>query len=140
MPTMTLDDLITSFEVEYEQAKRDRDKAIAEIKYILGTAQQEARSNLTEEETRRTEELFQLRDRKKGDLEGIKAKLESAKRARAEEIESREQAEDTHPGAPRPQTDGKQRVTTVGREERTYRPDIDPRGHQFLVDVARSFL
>lgn len=136
--TMTLNDLITSIEVELEASQRDRDKAIAEIKYILGTAQQEARSNLSEEEDKRVNDLFAIRDRKKGEIEGIKAKLESAKRARQEELESSEKAAQTHPGATAPsQRDNR---VSVGREERTYRPDYDPRGHQFVMDVARSFL
>lgn len=41
------------------------------------------------------------------------------------------------PGAPRPAYD---RVARVGAEERTYRPDTDPTGRQFLRDIGLSFM
>jgi hypothetical protein len=136
--TMTLNDLITSIEVELEQAQRDRDKAIAEIKYILSAAQQEARSNLTKDESERTENLFALRDRKKSEIEGIRAKLESARRARQEELEAGERAKQTHSGADAPaKRDGHARVVS---EPRTYSRERDPSGVNFLRDVARTFL
>jgi len=133
-----IDELITSIEVEHEQALKTRDKAIGEIKYILKMANQEGRSNLTADEDAKVRELFQRRDAAKDAVKGIESRLEMAKRAKAEELEVTEQQREQHStGLARPAYD---RVMRVGKEERTYRPDVDRKGAGFLRDVARAFL
>lgn len=139
---MNINELITAIEVEEDQAKRDRARAQAEVNHILATTTKEARSILTPDEKDRVEQLFALIERKKDELVGIKVKLDSAKRARVEELEATQAAEQTQAtdaGARRTASAPEQRVQ-VGREPRTYRSDTDRKGAGFLKDVARSFL
>lgn len=135
----TIDELIASIEVEHEAALKRRDKASAEVKAILAIAQQEGRSNLTEEEDQRVAELFAARDQAKSDAEGIKVKLANANKVKAEELEAQRAAkEDVKPTeARRPAYD---QVARIGQEERTYHKENDPHGTVFLRDLARQFL
>jgi hypothetical protein len=137
---VNINELITAIEVEEDQAKRDRARAQAEVNHILATTTKEARSILTADEKQRVEELFGTIERKKDELAGIKVKLESARRARVEELEATQAAQQTQAtdaGARRTAAASDQQVK-VGREERTYRPDTDRRGVGFLLDVARA--
>ena len=140
MPIM-IDDLITSIEVELEAATKTRDKAVAEVKYILKAASDNGQANLSRADSERVDELFTARDRAKAQITGIQAKLDSARRAKAEELETAAlQAESRETGVPRPAHDRQTASLQVGRNERTYRPDTDRKGAGFLRDVARAFL
>jgi hypothetical protein len=135
-----INDLITSIEVELEAEERQAAKAVNEAKLILKQAGDEGRSNLSPEEDVRVNELFVARDQSKKRIKGIQAKLEQARKAAAEEAEEREaQAEETATPAAfrRPAYD---QAARVGREQRTYNPDTDRKGIQFLRDVTNSFL
>jgi len=135
----TIDELIASHEVELEAAQKRRDKSTTEVKAILALAQQEGRANLSEEEDTRVTELFAARDKAKADIKGIQSKLETAQRVKAEEAEAQRQAAEASPtGVRKPVT--RESVVRVGAEERTYRPDLDRRGKQFLWDVVRGTL
>jgi hypothetical protein len=134
-----IDDLIASIEVELEAAKKRRTKCGKEIELILSKAQQDGRSNLDPEEDERVIELFAARDQAKLDAEGIQAKLDNARRIKVEETERQAEqtkAEDTGTRAPARGT----ATVKVGAEERTYRPDKDPYGKGFLMDVSRAFM
>jgi HK97 family phage major capsid protein len=141
MPIM-IDDVINSIEVELEAAVRTRDKSGAEVKYILKAAGDNARSSLNKEEQERVDDLFARRDQAKKDIAGIERKLADARKAKAEELEADEMARETHEtGADRPVHDRQQTaIMSVGRNERTYRPDTDRKGVNFLRDVARQAL
>jgi HK97 family phage major capsid protein len=140
MPIM-IDNVINSIEVELEQAVKTRDKAIGEIKYILAQASQNGQANLSREDSERVDDLFKVRDKSKADIAGIEAKLEQARRAKADELEVAElQRESRETGVPRPGHDRQRASVTVGREERTYRSDTDRKGSLFLRDVARAFM
>ena len=133
----TIDELISSIELELEGAERRRDKATMEVQSILEVARQEGRPNLEVEEDERVQELFASRDKAKTDIVGIKGKLANANKVKAEELESKNDAETTRQtNARKPAYD---EVARVGDEERTYRPDSDPHGKQFLADIARQF-
>lgn len=136
---MNITELITNLEVERDQHKADADRSRAEIKYILEQGSKEGRTNLSPEESERMTQLFQKVERKKTDLEGVEVRLESARRARVLEMEAIEASNErsSADSATRPAYDG---VARVGREERTYRQDSDPKGKVFLRDVARQFL
>lgn len=139
MPIM-IDDVINSIEVELEAAQRTRDKAVAEVKYILKAAGDNGQANLSKADSDRVDDLFTARDKAKASITGIEVKLEAARRAKAEELETAElQRESRETGVPRPAHD-RQATMHVGREERTYRPDTDRKGTVFLRDVARAFL
>lgn len=133
-----IDDLIASIEVELEAAQKRRKKCSAEVELILTKAQQDGRSNLTGEEDERVAELFAAKDQALRDIEGIKGKLENANRVKVEETERQaEQSKVTETQTRKPSYD---QVARVGREERTYRPDEDPYGKKFLMDVSRAFM
>lgn len=134
----TIDELIAGHEVELEAATKRRDKTIAEAKSILALATQEGRSNLTEEEGQRVEQLKEAREQAKKDIEGIRGKLAQAQSIKAEETEAQRAAKEvTKTETRRPSYD---QVARVGSEERTYHKGNDRRGSQFVKDVTRQFL
>jgi hypothetical protein len=138
-----IDDLITAIEVELEAAEREAVKAHNEIKFILKRAGELGTTNLSAEDDTRVQELFLIRDKAKDKIKGIQAKLETARRAKAEELEERDAQEkvtETPAGQRARTTPTQNRAVTIGREERTYRPDTDRKGTQFLRDVARAFV
>ncbi len=136
-----IDDLITSIEVELEAEQRTASKAANEVKFILKRASDEGRANLSAKEDVRVNELFMARDKSKKNIKGIEGKLENARKAKAEEVQEAEAARELHDtGVTRPGGDRQRATVTVGRNERTYRPDTDKKGTQFLRDVARNFL
>jgi hypothetical protein len=142
-----IDDLVTGIEVELEQAERNRDRAHLEIKQILAASRNAGQATLSREDDERVQGLFDLRDKLKNDIRGIEHRLDQAKRAKAEELEARAQAEqrEQNPGLSRVQADDPARTRgaaslTVGRNERTYRPDTDKKGIRFLSDVTRAMI
>src|SRR5258708_12779660 len=99
----TIDELISSIEVELEAAVKREQKARAEGKLILDTATAESRSNLTDEEDKRSLVLFQAIDTAVADQDGIKVKLARANKIKAEEVEADKRARDiTQTAAPTP--------------------------------------
>lgn len=68
---------------------------------------------------------------------GFRAEVENFEREKAADAEADRLSREVTPGVERPSYD---RVARVGAEARTYRPDTDRSGGQFLLDVARSFL
>jgi hypothetical protein len=138
-----IDDVITEIEVEKEAAERSRDKSIAEIKFILKQANDNGRSNLSSDEQTRVDDLFKERDQAKARVAGCEQKLQNARRAKADELETaaqQDQAQDRSTGAPRPAHDRATASVKVGREARTYHQGNDRKGAMFLRDVARAFL
>jgi hypothetical protein len=133
-------ELITSIEVEHEMTVKKRDKALAEIKAINAQATQEGRSNLTEDEDARVEELFATHERAKGDLVGITKKLDNARKGAAEEAKIQEDSEVRTPTAASSNKVAYDRVARVGQEERTYHKGNDPQGGKFLRDISRNWL
>jgi hypothetical protein len=137
----TIDELIASIEVEKEAIQKKRDKARTEAKAILALAQQEGRSNTTEEEDTRLAELYAATDKAKADLRGVDRKLADALRIKAEEAEAVREAQETRPTAAATRAPKKyDEVARVGAEERTYHPGVDRKGGLFIRDVARQFL
>lgn len=136
MPTMN--DLIASIEVELEAAQRREAKNIKEAELILQKAQQEGRSNVTEEEGARIEELRDERAKLKDEIRGIKGKLADANEIKLEEEARTKEAAESNPTSVRkPAYD---QVARVGSEERTYAKESDRHGVQFFRDVSRQFL
>jgi hypothetical protein len=139
MPTLT--DLIASIEVELEAAQKRDARAAAEIQLILDTAGRESRSQLTPEETERTEDLFAARKQARADIEGVTVKLANARKLQVEEDESAKLARETEQVTStinRAKTGQTDRAVRVGREERTYHRGNDPHGTQFVRDVVAS--
>jgi HK97 family phage major capsid protein len=136
----SLDDLIASMEVERDAAKNRQRKATAEITLIIDSATKEGRANLTDEEDARVTDLFAQRDLAKSDEAGVNHKLARAQRVRDEEKETAAAARLGHTPGANPPGGARQHEprAVVTREQRTYSPDTDPYGSQFLRDVARS--
>jgi hypothetical protein len=129
-------DLVASIEVELEACKMRAAKTLKERELILTTAQREGRANLTEEETDRIEALREAHEGEKANEKGIKSKLANVLEIQAEEVErERAQKETARTEVRRPHYD---QVARVGAEERTYRPDTDPYGTSFAMDVMRG--
>ncbi|MFF0295555.1 hypothetical protein ACFYST_06090 [Kitasatospora sp. NPDC004614] len=133
-----IDDLIAGIEVELEAAQKRGAKAIKEVELIISKAGEEGRSNLSLEEDTRVAECFAARDQAKADVAGIEVKLSNARKVKLDEEERAAQQRtvattDTRRAA-------YDQVARIGSEERTYRPDTDPQGKGFLMDVSRQFV
>jgi hypothetical protein len=136
-----INDLIAGIEVELEACEKRQAKTLKEREFILAKVQQDGRSNLTDEEQDRNEELRQLHDGLKDDEKGIRAKLANANEIRADEDARVKADRETKPTAAAERSkQSYDRTVRVTSEERTYRQDVDPRGSQFLGDIARNFM
>jgi hypothetical protein len=137
----TIEDLITSIEVEHEQAVKRKERAVATVKSILARARQEGRANLTEEEDADVKSAFATRDRALTEITGIDSKLANARKVKTAEEDTDLHLQERISGAAntaaRPAYD---RVARVGMEERTYHAKNDRTGSQFLQDVTKQFL
>jgi hypothetical protein len=137
----TIEDLITSIEVEQDQAIKRKERAIATVKSILARARQDGRANLTEEEDADVKASFVTRDKAELELTGIASKLLQARKVKTAEEETdlhlQERVDGAENTAARPAYD---RVARVGAEERTYHRGVDRDGSTFIRDVTRQFL
>ena len=137
---MNIRELIAGIEVELEAAEKRETKARKEIEIIIASAQQEGRSNLTDEEDARCEQLFESIELAKSQQDGIKGKLARARKVEAEEAESDVRMAETHKVTrSAPATRNYDTTVHVGNEERTYSKGTDPYGRQFLADVVKGF-
>lgn len=138
----TIDELITSIEVEEQQAIKRRDTATETVKVILAQMRADGRANASPEEDAEIDKQFKIRDDAKVALEGIKVKLARARRVQQAEAENevalRERTADpkTTEGA-KPAYD---RVARVGAEERTYNKGNCRKGGGFIRDVLKQYL
>jgi len=127
---MKLRELIAKKTADRDQILAKRNEKANELNELRGKddlteADQERIAVLREEKASLDADLDQRAD-------DIRELTEEAER---DESLDREAASSSTPGADRPAYD---RVVRVGAEERTYRPDQDRNGAQFLADVARS--
>jgi hypothetical protein len=134
----TIDELIAAHEVEVEAAEHRARKSRRERELILEQANKDGRPNLNADEEARFAELTAAYDTTQTEIRGAKDKLAKALQIKADEDEAVRAAAETHKtDAVRPAYD---RVARVGSEERTYNPQTDRTGQQFLTDVANQFL
>ena len=136
----TFDDIILRIEVERDQATKRKNRAIAEIKAILSKAEHEGRAKLTEEEEADVSSAFTRRTNAEKDLAGIESKLKTARAGKEAEDQADAEAAETRDQLPGRQLPAYDQVARIGQEERTYRPDRDKKGAQFLRDVSRDFV
>jgi hypothetical protein len=134
----TITELSRELDERREAARRKRDMATKQIEHIIAEAKQAARANLTAEEDARSKELFETRDAATVEIGTLTRQIEEATRVALEERQIIAQQSTITPTATRRAS--YDRVMRVGREERTYRPDHDPEGKGFLLDVSRQFL
>jgi hypothetical protein len=133
---VTIDELICSIESDIENA-RDREKrARSELDAIITEAETAGRRNLTPAEDARSEALFADIDQARAARKRSEARLSKAQEVRADEEWINAQSAVTRATGIAPAR--RTATVSVGRNERTYRPDTDPNGRNFLLDVARS--
>lgn len=136
--TATIDELETGTELDLEAADKRITKCRMEIQNIINVTRRDGRPNLTTEEDQRISELFLAIENAKTDKEGIKGKLAQIKKLRAQDLEDGQKLRETHSsGAKMPAYD---EVARVGRDMRTYNPDVDRKGALFMRDVIHQHL
>lgn len=134
----TIQALLEQARNDLDAARRRRKTAHEAIQALVDGAQRANRANLTADEDRTFTRLVADRDAAKDAIARAEAKLEELQRVAVEEDQATRLASQSTPtpGADRaPKYD---QVIRVGMEERTYRPDRDPAGRQFILDVVRS--
>ena len=138
---MDIKNLIAQTEVELEAAKQAMRRAKAEGALIIDAARQEGRTDLTEDERVRSDELFSNFEMGKAQVKGIEDKL-----ARARKIQSQEDEMDAKlnsapvPSSANPSSDKRTASVSIGREARTYSKETDPNGKMFFGDVINQFV
>jgi HK97 family phage major capsid protein len=136
VPSTTIDELETGAELELVAAQKRRTKTKLEIQAIIDQAGKESRSTLTPDEDSRVTALLTEREAASADVDGVQAKLVKIRKLKAAETETATRMHTTEStGAQKPAYD---QVARVGREERTYNPDVDRKGAGFLRDVIRK--
>ncbi|MFA7117112.1 MAG: phage major capsid protein [Bacteroidales bacterium] len=124
---MTLDQLIAQLRGQMATKLEQRNKIATQL------------AELRAAETTDEAEVTSLR-KSKGDLDAeldaLQARVAEFEQEKARDDAADRLAREVTPAAVRPSYD---QVARVGVEARTYRPDTDKRGKQFLSDVVRSF-
>ncbi len=138
----TIDDLIISLEVEEEQAQRRGERARAEVRSILEHAKADGRANLTPSEDEDVSRAQRQDTASKSDLQGIRKRLEIAKRTKAAELDADENLANRGGGGATPLdtrgTGGHEYRATISSEERTYHRGNTGKGGPFIRDVVRA--
>ncbi len=133
---MNISQLVASIEAEIDTANSNERQARRELDLIIETAQRSGRRILTSEEDSRSERLFRDIDAARAARKRHKGRLARAREEEADEARIEAQSRvrrDT--GASLPAYD---EVARIGSEARTYHQGNDPRGTNFLADVARA--
>jgi hypothetical protein len=138
--TFTIDDLESSAFERQNAARRRKAAAIAAARQMLGQAQARGQTHLTASEERGVDGLLADRDRASEELARIDRELASIGAARTEMASDAAAYAQISPAQLPARPERRTASVSVGRNERTYRPDTDPSGRNFLLDVARNFL
>jgi len=135
-----IENLIAGFERDLLDADSAIQDRRSRVESIVSHAEMRGDRALTAEEDDLAEKEMGEIARLQAARRRIDAKLEQARQVQAEERQSENRLSVLHnaPGA-RQLSDRQTATFSVTRNERTYRPDTDPNGRQFLTDVARSF-
>lgn len=140
-PVMQLSQLQSDLAARRVAAARRKAAATEDARVVLDGAQRQHRAHLTVGESARLDKLIALRDEADAELERLDVGLAECAAVAVEETEYARRAQMSFPtpaASNRPDT-GRASLT-VTRNERTYRPDTDPHGRGFLLDVTRNFL
>jgi hypothetical protein len=152
MPT-SLETLITSIEVERENAERAKERAAQNIAAVLTSLKKEGRAALTPDEDSELKKEFRNHEQAERDIAGIDVKLAHAKRLQQMEMKTdlglRDvRAADDTPTGGRDDLDTQYKmraqphydeVARIGQEQRTYNPGNCRKGTEFLRDVIASY-
>lgn len=127
---MTLDDLIRSIQTKRVAALNERAEATAKLA--------ELRGNGEAPDCAEAVALREAKARLDADVAGFDARIAELEAEKAaDEAATRAQADVTPTNVRKPAYDA---VARVGAEKRTYNPDSDKRGKQFLQDVGSALL
>jgi hypothetical protein len=143
----TVESLITSINVELEQAQLRRERAKQTVEGILAAARADGRATLSADEESEVQRSFKAHEDAESDLAGIRIKLESAKKVQRLEAASDAGLNERKPNDPLggdPTANGNKRaaydeVARVGREERTYHPGNCRKGAEFVRDIIAQY-
>lgn len=130
---MKIEDLIRVARERLTRKVAER-QAAQDALVALRTGLDEPDTTITEDQVRGA---ISTRDALDAEVDALRAKVDELEAEKARDLEVAALAEVRTPTAVTPAYDG---VARVGAEERTYRPDSDPRGSQFLRDVGAAFL
>jgi hypothetical protein len=148
----SLETLITSIEVEREQALRSKERAAQNIAGILAAARKDGRPTLSADEDAEIQREFKNHAQAENDITGIDVKLRNARKLQQIEMHTdlklneRQQVEDGPTGGRG--DDGVQyknrapaydEVARIGQEKRTYNPGNCRKGTEFLRDIVASY-
>lgn len=146
---MKLADLIEAKRAEIADITQAYDAATARQRGIIKAARDEGRDQLTRLEAEEVESLRQEAQAAEKRHDAAKRALDELERAAADEQRVEDEGKDVRETAAADspatgQTSGQSRaydqVHRVGQEQRTYTPESDKQGRQFLRDVAAQFL
>ena len=152
MAANSLESLVTSIEVEREQALKSKERAASEIQAILRSAKKDDRRILSGEEEAQIQREFKNHEQAERDIAGIDIKLANARKLQRIEMETDLKLRDTRDTDPGPtggrddmDVQNKRRgpsydeVARIGQEKRTYNPGNCRKGSEFLQDVIASY-
>ena len=135
---------ITQLRAQVERELADLDQRIEsdrrEIRAMLDNASATGRTNLTAAEDARAEALMRSAEKASAARRRKAESLTQVRNLEAEEIQQESRLNTVHttnlPASNR--SNGRTATFSVTQNERTYRPDTDPNGRQFLLDIARG--
>lgn len=134
--SVTLPDLETQYRTRQLAAERSKAAAEAGLRQILAAAKSQSRSYMTAAETTRAQGYERDLIAARGELDACALALAEVGTARADE--DRITAAQSSYRATAVSLPARTASLSIGRSERTYRPDEDPLGLGFLRDIARG--
>lgn len=137
---MDIKNLIAQTEVELEAAKQAMRRAKAEGALIIDAARQEGRTDLTDEEVTRSDELFSNFEMGKAQVKGIEDKLARARKIQTQEDEMDAKLNSAPVASPATPAARQTASFSIGAEARTYSRETDPNGKMFFGDVINQFV
>lgn len=135
---VTLDHLRGRLSAQHAAAERRAAAAHLAATDIVNRARHAGRANLTATEEQNITRYIAERDRARDELAQLGPRVSEVDRLSTELAADRAAWDNVQPT--RTALPAYDRVARVGREQRTYRPDEDPKGLGFLRDVARGQL
>ena len=133
---MTIDQLIAREQEAVTAALAKRKEHTDTVAQVRAACEKENRDPTEAEETQ-IREASEAKATLDTEVKRRQDKVTGLEREKADDEAADTLSRESKPAAERPSYD---RVARVGAEARTYRPDNDRTGGQFLLDVARSFL
>ncbi|MEV2242823.1 hypothetical protein AB0I71_32555, partial [Micromonospora sp. NPDC049891] len=133
----TINQLISTYQADRARAVQQREAAYTQARSILDGAQGR---DLTPHEAQRLDDIAAQRAAAVRLIEVADENIAQVRAAQADEARIEAAQGTRYRTAAQPQRRTYDQVARVGAEQRTYNPDSDRTGSQFVRDVARQFL